>query len=261
MSAPACAWAIEQGRALKLAPLERWVLVALAERANGQLVCWPSQHTIALDTGLSLRKVRDCVHRLATSGLIRLEEAVGKVTRYHVLRPTEPRQDVPGSRPNGRDDLSTTPAPAAGVTPAPHAATPAPHAGDPGTACRRTLKEPSKEPEEARAGATVPATSPLPPCGAGEAAPSRRQEEAPPPVVGSNDPVDPAAVRGLVAGVTSSLRSAAPPRPAPLPEPYVPIHRGPVDPIRTPEEQAAILRAWIAEEALAKAGRVLVAAE
>ena len=256
MSVPAFAWAIEQGRCRDLEPLERWVLAILADRANGARVCWPSQRTLVADTGLSLRSVRNILHRLATIGLIRLEDMSGKVTRYHVLRPDEPRHDVPGSRPNGHDK---TPAPHAGVevqTPAPRAATPAPHAGDPGTTCRRTLKEPRKEPKT-RASRSEPAATSQRSDGALAAAPSQptNQSGTPPPVVSEEAPMAPHAVRSLVLGVTGALRVAPPPRAAP-PEPDIPVRRGPVDAIRTVEQQQAQLAIWIAQEAAANAARL-----
>jgi hypothetical protein len=102
MSIPAFAWAMERGRALKLLPSERLVLIYLADMANGARVCWPGQETIVLFTGLALRTVRSAVDRLAGRGLIRVEDSPGRVMRYHILRDDTPANDDGVGKPNGK---------------------------------------------------------------------------------------------------------------------------------------------------------------
>lgn len=90
---------MDEGRAKKLAPSDRLVLLVLADRANGARFCWPSLPRIAGDTGLSARTVHTAVHRLAGAGLIRME-LKGRLTHYHILRPAdgeEPLQPLQGS--------------------------------------------------------------------------------------------------------------------------------------------------------------------
>jgi hypothetical protein len=54
MSAPHVSWAL---RVRKLKPAQRLVLCAIAERANGDLACWPSVSLIADDVELTRRAV------------------------------------------------------------------------------------------------------------------------------------------------------------------------------------------------------------
>jgi hypothetical protein len=102
MSIPAFAWAMERGRALKLLPSERLVLIYLADMANGARVCWPGQETIVQFTGLALRTVRSAVDRLVGRGLIRVEDSPGRVMRYHILRDDTPANDDGVGKPNGQ---------------------------------------------------------------------------------------------------------------------------------------------------------------
>lgn len=116
MSAPAFAWALEEGRVRKLPTSDRMVLVYLADKANGILKAWPSQATIADNTGLTDRAVRISTGRLEVAGLIRIETR-GKSRLYHVLRPVNGSAytpeltscDTPQRPELTSDELSTTP--------------------------------------------------------------------------------------------------------------------------------------------------------
>lgn len=88
MSAPAFGWALERGAALNLPAADRLVLIYLADMANGEKVCWPSQGTIEHFTGLAPKTVRTSLHRLADIPLIRVETRAGYSSRYHILRDT-----------------------------------------------------------------------------------------------------------------------------------------------------------------------------
>jgi hypothetical protein len=99
MSVPTFAWALEQGVRLGLTSSERLVLLYLADKANGERVCWPGQQTIVRYTALSLRTVRVVIPALEGHGLIAVESAPGIVTRYHILCPVTP---VNGTGANGR---------------------------------------------------------------------------------------------------------------------------------------------------------------
>lgn len=90
MSCPAFAWALERGATLKLLASDRLVLIYLADMANGEMVCWPSQETIVRWTGLALRTVREALHRLDARQLIRVESSAGCLPKYHILRPITP---------------------------------------------------------------------------------------------------------------------------------------------------------------------------
>jgi len=92
----------EAGRARNLKPSTRHVLLALAERANDAGICWPSQATLANDTGLSQATVKRALKELRrerliarrrrantrghrTSDLIRLEGTVTPPKGHHDL--------------------------------------------------------------------------------------------------------------------------------------------------------------------------------
>ena len=272
MSIPAFAWALEQGRIRNLPTSERMLLVVIADRGNGTRACYAGQACLAKDTGLKERQVRISLQRLEAEGLIRIERN-GKSRLYHVLRPVNGEDhSSPPTPAHTAGELSTTPAHTAAnktptaaqnagvqrTTPARDARTPAHCAKNTGTECRLTLEENQEEnlkPAYARASGEASAgqrahTAPAD-------APTRRDQEAPPPVVEAEaSVVDISAITAAVAAAIRSTRA-----PPPTAEPYVPIHRGPVDPVRTVEEQQAILAAMIAEEALAKAPRVMEAAE
>lgn len=109
MSCPDILWALEQGRERRLSASARMVLIALADRANGARLCWPSLPTIAVDTGLSVRQAQTVTHKLEALGLVR-RELRGRSMHYYILRPfpgqasepepqksAEPRQPLPDS--------------------------------------------------------------------------------------------------------------------------------------------------------------------
>ena len=127
MSAPAFAWAMEQGRRLKLPVAERMLLIAIAERFNPTVgYAFPGQETLAADTGLTARTVRDLAPQLAKRGLIRIEK-VGRTLHYHIIRangldpePAEHRKPVPVSAAENRKPVpvsTSTPEIASAITP------------------------------------------------------------------------------------------------------------------------------------------------
>lgn len=67
MSAPHIKWAASQRN---LSPVRRLVLIALADRANGERVCFPSFARIAADYEISQRSVVSAVEYLESRGLI-----------------------------------------------------------------------------------------------------------------------------------------------------------------------------------------------
>lgn len=62
------AWGLEE-----LPPSETLVLLALADQANDQGLCWPSQETIASKARCSLRSVKRAVNSLRNAGLLEVE--------------------------------------------------------------------------------------------------------------------------------------------------------------------------------------------
>lgn len=73
---------------------ERIVLLALADRADDDGMCWPAVATVAAKCGLSDRSVQRAMKRLAVDGHLTRAERLGKGTIYTV----HPRQPVtPGT--------------------------------------------------------------------------------------------------------------------------------------------------------------------
>jgi hypothetical protein len=122
MSCPHIVWALREGKILRqrgeerrcLSAYERLVLMVVAERANGEMICWPSIDLIAEDTGMSRRSVQSALRELHNLKLIRIEERHRKTSIYHVLRPKDAQ-----IHPLFED---AAPAPSQDATPAPHAA-------------------------------------------------------------------------------------------------------------------------------------------
>jgi hypothetical protein len=194
LSVPTFAWAMEQGVRLGLTSSERLVLLYLADKANGERVCWPGQETIVRYTALSLRTVRMVIPALVRYGLISVESRPGIVTRYHILRPDTPAN---GHGANGGNPGKTTrgsPGKAAHGTPANGHGAPrqnsTPHPGKSCTEPRailhltpanqhpEPLSEPSREPKT-RADARK-----------AEDVKTRNFKEAPPQPVVSYEPVE-----------------------------------------------------------------------
>ncbi len=91
-NAPHVVWALRQ-RGLTAA--ERLVLIYLADRANGAMVCWPMISAIAEALELSVRAVMRAVQVLEQRGLIRVERRHRQFNHYHVLRPANGHDPEP----------------------------------------------------------------------------------------------------------------------------------------------------------------------
>ena len=194
MSVPTFAWAMEQGVRLGLTSSERLVLLYLADKANGERVCWPGQETIVRYTALSLRTVRMVIPALAGHGLISVEARPGIVTRYHILRPDTPASGHGANGANPGKATRGSPGKTAQATPANGHGAPrqnsTPHPGKSCTEPRQNLhptpanqrpeplSEPSREPKT-RADARK-----------AEDVKTRNFKEAPPQPVGSYEPVE-----------------------------------------------------------------------
>lgn len=74
MSWKALSWAEDVGEQLELPANQRWVLHLLANLADEEWSCWPSQEFLRRKSGLSLRTVRDCLKKLENQGLFEVED-------------------------------------------------------------------------------------------------------------------------------------------------------------------------------------------
>lgn|SRR5215471_6284386 len=201
MSIPAFAWARERGRELKLSAPERWLLVVLADRANGKLFCWPSIGQLMDDTGLARQTILTVVHTLARIGLIRIEKR-GRGHEYHVLRPADRSksdtdqqsksrpQEASASVQNKTDDRSKS-GPTNGLDRSKNRSRSVQiRYSNRSKSDTLTLKETKKEPLRAREAPPVRDATPQPPEGAGVASTSAAANgAAPPPQSTSNTPM------------------------------------------------------------------------
>jgi hypothetical protein len=90
-------------------PSRKAVLIALADQANDEGVCWPSVGTVAERTCLAERTVQRAIQGLQEDGHLTVQIREGRSTVYHV----HPRH---GDTPNPRH--GDTPNPRHGDTPA-----------------------------------------------------------------------------------------------------------------------------------------------
>lgn len=103
MSARAMAWAWEQ--ALRIGP--KFVLIALADHADGKGICWPGQELIAEKCGLSRQTVSEHVRALISAGLVaeeRSKDAKGRAekVRYHLQLERLPMQPASADAMSGK---------------------------------------------------------------------------------------------------------------------------------------------------------------
>lgn len=143
-----------------LTPVDKIVLLCLADRANDGGFCWPSVATIARETGVSPRGVQAALRRLRQLGLIDVRQSAGgrmsNVYRLHLAAistperhtkaaPAEPETPAPGAGVSYTEaeapphTVRGTPAPGAGVRGVDKSGTPAPGAGHPRTGCGAPL--------------------------------------------------------------------------------------------------------------------------
>lgn len=82
-----------------LSSTQKLVLLALADWANDEGLCWPSVERLAKKTGLSGRAIQKTIRGFEELGIVRREEELGKGNRYWLdLCPTftpEPRSPLP----------------------------------------------------------------------------------------------------------------------------------------------------------------------
>lgn len=134
---------------LQMSPVQKAVLISLADQANDDGVCWPSADTICTRTCLSERAVRNALRWLEKAGALETSVRQGRSTVYRI---TADKFDA---------EYEDTPAPRAPR----HQMPQAPDASHPGMSCPpprhqmpdtpaprapRTVIEPSREPSKNR---------------------------------------------------------------------------------------------------------------
>lgn len=121
----------------QMSPVQKAVLISLADQANDDGVCWPSADTISTRTCLSERAIRNAMGWLESVGLLKRSARNGRSTVYCITPANFNPESTPAPRAAPASD-----APHPGMTcPPPRQempVTPAPHAP-------RTIREPSKE--------------------------------------------------------------------------------------------------------------------
>lgn len=76
---------------------QKLVMLALADWANDDGLCWPSIDRLAQKTGMAGRSVQRIIRDLEQVGLVKRDEVVGKGNRYWILTPLtdcHPRHSV-----------------------------------------------------------------------------------------------------------------------------------------------------------------------
>lgn len=85
---------------MQLPSTDKYVLLALANRANASGVCYPSAKGIASDTGLNVKTVRAALDRLENGGFIKVQNRAGTSPLFE-LDPDQnwvyPKEGVPES--------------------------------------------------------------------------------------------------------------------------------------------------------------------
>jgi Helix-turn-helix domain len=125
---------------LDLSATHKLVLLALADNANEDGICWPSIATVARKSGLSVRCVQTAIRQMSKAGIVSVREKAGQSNSYK-LTPEH------GSRLPPRDVQRGAP----GAPPPPHQVhpTPAPGAPHPRTRCTQNPNESSENPKKA----------------------------------------------------------------------------------------------------------------
>lgn len=100
MSKDARDWAWRQS----VPPTVKLVLLALAERTNGDCVCWPSIHYLACATGLSDRTVQKALRSLVARALIHVSAGGGRAANRYALQLAN---DSPSASDNQCEGCST----------------------------------------------------------------------------------------------------------------------------------------------------------
>lgn len=126
---------------LDLPSNQKFVLLALADSANDNGVCWPSISTIATKCGMSERSVQAHISALEKMGILTRDERSGRSTIYRI----DPRKICTPADSAPPQDLHHTPADSA-----PTPADSAPHPRKSRTHNHKgTIKEPKGNPKEA----------------------------------------------------------------------------------------------------------------
>lgn len=88
-----CVWTLPD-----LNPFQKLVLVALADRANDDGVCWPSIETLAKKTSMTGRGVQKVIRSIEDLGLLERQESTGRSNKYLLKIPlngVHPQEDDP----------------------------------------------------------------------------------------------------------------------------------------------------------------------
>ena len=124
MSAPAFAWAFEQGYRLGLTSSQLLLLLYMADQANCAGQFYTGQPRLVKYTRLSVRTVRQLIPQLRELGLIQVQAVPGHPTLYQIARQPLGEAVTAAQAATASPANGAAPANAAGVTPAATAAQP-----------------------------------------------------------------------------------------------------------------------------------------
>ena len=117
MSAPAFAWAFEQGEKLELTTSELALLLYMADQANSVGSFFTGQPKMARATRMTQRNVRKLIPRLEDRGLIKVVATPGLPTKYFLLRQPAGEEHSSAQAPHSAPEHHSAPANGSGVTP------------------------------------------------------------------------------------------------------------------------------------------------
>lgn len=72
-----------------ITPTHKLVLLALADWANDEGLCWPSIDKLCTKSGLKRRSVQMAIQSLEQAGFLKREEIIGKGCKYWILSPVQ----------------------------------------------------------------------------------------------------------------------------------------------------------------------------
>jgi hypothetical protein len=110
MSNAALTWAFH----LPIVGARKSILVALAEHADENGLCWPSAARIALFAGVTERAVRMTLPQLEGIGVVKIERSAGRTTSRYMLNLSATVNSVPGS---GAPTMNSVPGSTLNVVP------------------------------------------------------------------------------------------------------------------------------------------------
>ena len=115
MSTDATIWAWKQR---DLSPSQKLVLLTMADRANEEHRCWPSNVRMQADTGLDRKTIYGCIADMEKKGLLRVFKSTGCRNVYELIG-VQGREDCDQTSPKNNTSAESGTSPKNGQQPVP----------------------------------------------------------------------------------------------------------------------------------------------